>query len=121
MMKNIKSQGLKFLEEMQKPITSKEQIFEALFEACGVGDDLNTKHVFFQEVIIRFNASKAVAVIANHLPYENESHYVDVALNTYIKAGFDMRDFDKDLQKYKEKFWFLYPHLVAKQDLYANA
>ena len=35
MMKISKEQGLKFLNEMEKPITSKEQVFNALFEACG--------------------------------------------------------------------------------------
>ena len=121
MMKSSREQGLKFLSEMQKQITSKEQIFDALFEACGAGDNVNTKHVFFQEVIIKFNASKARAVIANCLPYETESHYVDVALYAYINAGFKMKDFDKDLSEYKAKYDFLYTPLANGQTVYANA
>ena len=121
MIKSSKDKGTKFLEEMQKQISSKEQIFEALFEACGTGDSVNTKHVFFQEVIIKFNASKAKAVIANHLPYETESHYVDVALYAYINAGFKMRDFDKDLADFKMKYNFLYTPLANTASVYANA
>lgn len=121
MMKVTKEQGLKFLNEMQRPITSKEQIFDALFEVCGAGDNVNTKHVFFQEVIIKFNASKAMAVIANHMPYETESHYVDIAINAYIKAGFNMREFDKDLTDFKAKYNFLYSPFANGVRAYANA
>ncbi len=121
MMKNTKEQGLKFLNEMQKPITSKEQIFIALFEACGIGDNVNTKHIFFQDVIIKFNASKAMAVIANHMPYETESHYVDVAIHAYIKAGFAMKEFDKDLQLHKDKCNFIYTPLANGAPTFANA
>lgn len=121
MMKRSRDKGAVFLEEMQKHITSKEQIFEALFEACGAGDSVNTRHVFFQEVIIKFNASKARAVIANHLPYETESHYVDIALYTYIKAGFKMNDFDKDLSDFKAQYNFLYQHLENVAQAYVNA
>ena len=121
MMKCSREQGLKFLAEMEKTITSKEQIFDALFEACGAGENVNTKHVFFQEVIIKFNASKAKAVIANHLPYETESHYVDMALYAYIKAGFKMRDFDKDLSEHKAKYNFSYPRIANGAVVYANA
>lgn len=121
MMKGSRDQGLKFLDEMKKPVTSKEQIFDALFEACGTGDNVNTKHVFFQEVIIKFNASKARAVIAKHLPYETESHYVDVALYAYITAGFNMREFDRDLSEFKAKYNFLYTPLANSSTAYANA
>ena len=121
MMKISKEQGLKFLNEMQRPITSKKQIFDALFEACGTGEAVNTKHVFFQDVIIKFNASKAAAIIANHMPYETESHYVDIALNAYIKAGFYMKDFDKDLADFKEKYNFMYSALAKNAHSYANA
>ncbi len=96
--------GHDFLSRISAPNIDKEQIFEALFDARGVGEDINTKHVFFQEVIIKFNASKAVAVIKNHLPYETDSHYVDVALYRYIQIGGNMREFDKDLAKYKEEY-----------------
>lgn len=121
MMRTSKEQGLRFLNEMQKPITSKEQIFNALFEACGTGDNVNTKHVFFQEVIIKFNASKAVAVIANHMPYETESHYIDVAIHTYIKAGFAIKDFDKDLTEFKAKYNFIYTPFADGARAFANA
>ena len=121
MMKITREQGLKFLNEMQKTGLSKEQIFEALFEACGAGESVNTRHVFFQEVIIKFNASKAMAVIAGHRPYETESHYVDMALYAYIKAGFKMRDFDKDLSEHKAKYNFSYPRIANGAVVYANA
>ena len=120
-MKISKEQGLRFLNIMQKPHISKEQIFAALFEACGTGDNVNTKHVFFQEVIIKFNASKAMAVIANHVPYETESHYIDIALNTYIRAGFKMGDFNKDLAEFKTRYSFLYSPAVQSVRSYANA
>ena len=71
--------GHDFLSRISSPTIDKEQIFEALFDARGVGEDINTKHVFFQEVIIKFNASKAMAVIKNHLPYETDSQYLDGA------------------------------------------
>lgn len=121
MMKISKEQGLKFLNEMEKPITSKEQVFNALFEACGTGDNVNTRHIFFQEVIIKFNASKAVAVITNHMPYETESHYVDVAIYAYIKAGFPMKDFDRDLAEFKTKHNFIYTPLADGLKAFANA
>ena len=121
MMKITKEQGMKFLNEMQQPISSKEQIFDALFEACGTGDAVNTKHIFFQEVIIKFNASKAMAVIANRMPYETESHYVDVAIFAYIKAGFNMKDFDKDLKTYKEKYSFMCTRAAKCVTTFASA
>ena len=96
--------GHDFLSRISSPTIDKEQIFEALFDARGVGEDINTKHVFFQEVIIKFNASKAMAVIKNHLPYETDSHYVDVALYRYIQIGGNMKEFDRDLSKYKEEY-----------------
>lgn len=121
MMKVTKEKGLRFLSEIDKPITSKEQIFDALFEVCGVGEGVNTKHIFFQEVIIKFNASKARAVIEKNLPYLTESHFVDVAIYAYIKAGFDMKNFDKDLEDGKKNFSFLYAKLTDNKTVYANA
>ena len=120
MIKICKEQGLRFLNELKQPNLSKEQIFNALFEACGTGENVNTNHVFFQEVIIKFNASKSAAVIANHLPHETESHYVDVALYAYIKAGFPMKQFDADLKNFKEKESFIYSH-CASEPTFANA
>ena len=96
--------GHDFLTRISAPAIDKEQIFEALFDARGVGEDINTKHVFFQEVIIKFNASKAMAVIKSHLPYETDSHYVDVALYRYLQIGGNMREFDRDLRKYKDEY-----------------
>ena len=121
MMKVTKEKGLRFLNEIDKPISSKNQIFDALFDVCGVGDGVNTKHVFFQEVIIKFNASKARAVIEKNLPYLTESHFVDVAIYSYIKAGFDMKDFDRDLTEYKKNFSFLYAKVAECKNAFANA
>lgn len=121
MMKTTKEHGLRFLNEMEKPVTSKEQIFDALFEACGTGENVNTKHIFFQEVIIKFNASKAKAIILGNLPYATESHYVDIAIYTYIKAGFNMRDFDKDLTEFKQKQSFIYTKAAEFIPDFANA
>lgn len=121
MMKISKEQGLKFLNEMERPRLSKEEIFNALFEACGCGENVNTKHVFFQEVIIKFNASKAKAVISGHLPYETESHYVDVAIYAYLKAGFDIKNFDKDLTAFKDKCNFIYTKAAKFSPNFANA
>ena len=121
MMKISKEKALSFLNEMQRPIASKEQIFNALFEACGMGENVNTKHIFFQEVIIKFNASKAIAVIANRMPYETESHYVDVAIHTYIKAGFKMNEFDKDLNEFKKKLDFIYTPLAEETPSFVSA
>ena len=121
MMKVSKELGLRFLSEIDKPITSKKQIFDVLFEACGVGEAVNTKHIFFQEVIIKFNASKARAVIEKNLPYLTESHFVDVAIAAYIKAGFDMKQFDKDLTEYKKNYDFIYSHVAENKVVYANA
>ena len=101
-MKNTK--GTDFLSKISAPNLNKEQLFNALFDARGTGDDINTKHVFFQDVIIKFNASKAAAVIKNNLPYETDSHYVDVALYRYMQLGGDMHKFDADLQAYKEEY-----------------
>ena len=107
-MKPSKEQKRKFLEVMRKPSLTKEAIFDALFEACGVGECVNTKHVFFQDVIIKFNASKALAVIEKNVPYETESHYVDVALYAYVRSGYDMKCFDNDLTSFKKKNEMLY-------------
>ena len=121
MMKVTKEKGLRFLDEIDKPITSKEQIFDALFEVCGIGEAVNTKHDFFQEVIIKFNASKARAVIEKHLPYLTESHFVDVAIYAYIKAGFNMKDFDRDLTDCKKNFSFMYANITDNKTVFANA
>ena len=107
-MKPGKEQKQKFLDVMRRPMLSKDLIFDALFEACGVGECVNTKHVCFQDVIIKFNASKAIAVIEKGVPYETESHYVDVALYAYVRSGYDMKNFDADLVAYKEKNAIMY-------------
>lgn len=104
MMKNSSDHGSYFLDRLARPEISKDEIFEALFDARGYGSDINTRHVFFQEVIIKFNASKAKAVIKNHLPYETDSHYVDMALWRYIEVGGDLKSFDKDLEIAKENY-----------------
>ncbi len=121
MMKISKEKSLSFLNEMQKPISSKEQIFNALFEVCGMGENVNTKHIFFQEVIIKFNASKAMAVIANKMPYETESHYVDIAIYAYINAGFKMNEFDKDLKEFKKKLDFICTPLTEEIPSFVSA
>ena len=104
MMQDKNTKGTDFLSKISAPNLSKKQLFDALFDARGTGDDINTEHVFFQEVIIKFNASKAAAVIKNHLPYETDSHYVDVALYKYMQIGGNMKEFDRDLQKYKDEY-----------------
>lgn len=104
MMKNSSGQASPFLEKIDRPEITKKEIFEALFDARGYGPDINTRHVFFQEVIIKFNASKARAVIKNHVPYETDSHYVDVALWRYAELGGDIKSFDKDLEIAKEDY-----------------
>lgn len=111
MMTDKKDTGADFLKKISDPKITKEQIFNALFDARGTGDGVNTDHVFFQEVIIKFNASKAEQVIKNHLPYETDSHYVDVALNAYIKKGGNMHDFDKELKIYKNKYNTMHPKI----------
>lgn len=121
MMTTCKDKGLKFLNELQKPHLTKAQIFKALFEACGTGENVNTKHIFFQEVIIKFNASKAVAVITNHMPYETDSHYVDVALYAYIKSGFPMKDFNDDLADFKREYGVFPPQCTPKKAAFISA
>ena len=121
MMKVSKENCLRFLREIDKPITSKQQIFDILFETCGIGEGVNTKHVFFQEVIIKFNASKARTVIEKSLPYLTESHFVDVAIHAYIKAGFEMRQFDQDLGDYKKNYNFIYTGATDCRTTFANA
>ena len=121
MMKVTKEKGLRFLQEMDKPITSKKEIFDILFETCGISDAVNTKHIFFQEVIIKFNASKARTVIENYLPYLTISHFVDVAIYTYIKAGFNFKDFDKDLTEYKKDYNFIYADIKEYKTIFTNA
>ena len=120
MMKVTKENGLRFLNEIDKPITSKEQIFNSLFEVCGVGDAVNTRHVFFQDVIIKFNASKARTVIENILPYLTEMHFVVVAIYDYAKAGFNIRDFDKDLTEYKKNYNFIFADKTQNKIIFAN-
>ena len=63
MMKFTKENGIRFLNEIDKPITSKKQIFDILFETSGISDAINTKHIFFQEVIIKFNASRFINIV----------------------------------------------------------
>ena len=104
MMYDTNKNGSDFLKRLDDANITKEKLFDALFDARGVGADINTKHVFFQEVIIKFNASKARAVIAKHLPYETDSHYVDVALYRYIQIGGKMKEFDKELQERKIEY-----------------
>ncbi|MBQ8661275.1 MAG: hypothetical protein IJ482_03000 [Alphaproteobacteria bacterium] len=124
MMKNSSGHGSYFLDRLARAEISKDEIFEALFDARGYGPDINTRHVFFQEVIIKFNASKAKAVIKNHLPYETDSHYVDMALWRYIEVGGDLKSFDKDLEIAKENYakthQFIH-RLAAAQNLRAGA
>lgn len=93
-----------FLSRINAPNITKEDLFRILFDARGVGEDVNTKHIFFQEVIIKFNASKAIAVIKNHLPYETDSHYVDIAIFRYMQLGGNIKEFDADLKKYKIEY-----------------
>ena len=121
MMKVTKEKGLRFLNEIDGPITSKKQIFDILFEVCGIGDAVNTKHIFFQEVIIKFNASKARTVIENNLPYLTESHFIDVAIYAYIKAGFNLREFDKDLTEHKKSYNFIYSNTTECKPAFLNA
>jgi len=104
MMQNKTKQNTDFLSRISSPNINKEELFEILFDTRGAGDDINTKHVFFQEVIIKFNASKAENVIKKHLPYETDSHYVDIALYRYMQIGGNIKEFDADLQKYKTKY-----------------
>ena len=104
MMQTKNSKGTDFLTKIHAQDLSKDQLFDALFDARGTGDDINTKHVFFQDVIIKFNASKAETVIKNNLPYETDSHYVDVALYRYMQMGGDMHKFDADLQTHKKEY-----------------
>lgn len=123
MMKNSSESKSNFLDRISSPEITKSKIFEALFDARGYGPEVNTRHVFFQEVIIKFNASKAKAVIKNHLPYETDSHYVDVALWRYIEIGGDIKSFDKDLEIAKENYakthQFIH-HLAKTQKCYAG-
>lgn len=104
MMQTKTKKGSDFLERISAPDITKEDLFRILFDARGVGEDVNTKHIFFQEVIIKFNASKAMAVIKNHLPYETDSHYVDVAIFRYMQIGGNIKEFDADLHKYKTEY-----------------
>ena len=113
-MKNTKHAGLDFLKTMDQSELQKEQIFEALFDICGVSDAVNVKHVFFQDVIIKFNAQKARNLIEQGASIVNESHYVDVALWTYIRSGYLMKNFADDLQEFKSQYSNC-PQLVMPQ------
>ncbi|MBE6452826.1 MAG: hypothetical protein E7012_04985 [Alphaproteobacteria bacterium] len=104
MMQTKTNKGSDFLSRINAPNVNKEDVFRILFDARGVGEDINTKHIFFQEVIIKFNASKAIAVIKNHLPYETDSHYVDVAIFRYMQLGGNIKEFDADLKKFKIEY-----------------
>lgn len=121
MMISNKEKGLKFLNEMQAEHITKDHIFKSLFDACGTGDNVNTKHVFFQDVIIKFNASKASAVIANHMPYETESHYVDIAIYAYIRSGYPLKNFNDDLDAYKKQYGTFTPHCHNENVVFASA
>lgn len=100
MMKQVSN----FLDRIAKSNITKKEIFNILFDSRGFGGEINTNHVFFQEVIVKFNASKAKAVISNQLPYETDSHYVDVALGRYMELGFSIKQFDKDLEIAKKDY-----------------
>ncbi len=104
MMQEKVLKGREFLERISAPDVGKDELFNALFDARGNGDNINTKHVFFQDVIIKFNASKAADVIKRNLPYETDSHYVDVVLYRYMQIGGNMKDFDRDLQEHKQAY-----------------
>jgi hypothetical protein len=120
MMKIHGQRNAKFLNMIQQAAQDKDAIFSALFEACGAGDEVNTDHVFFQEVIIKFNASKAIAVIAGNLPGTTASYFVDVALYAYMTAGFNIKQFSKDLQEYKEQFNLIYKPLAKASPAFAS-
>lgn len=121
-MKDVKQVGHEFLRVMDSPELHKEQIFEALFDACGNSDAVNVRHVFFQDVIIKFNAQKARGLIEQGAAIVNESHFVDVALGAYIKLGYLMNNFDEDLQKFKSEYTN-YQQLAVPQPpgIFANA
>lgn len=102
-MTTVNHKGLNFLEVMDRPEVSKEQIFSALFAACGTGDEVNTNHVFFQDVIVKFNAQKARGMILKNPEFATPSHYVDVALGRYLQAGWKIKDFNADLDDEKLK------------------
>lgn len=103
-MKTANQKGLNFLEVMDQPEVSKAQIFNALFTACGSGDEVNTNHVFFQDVIVKFNAQKARGMILKNPEFATPSHYVDVALGRYMSAGWSIKDFSDDLREEKLKY-----------------
>lgn len=90
-----------FLQSMNDA-KSKGDIFKALFDACGTNDDVNTNHVFFKDVIINLRADEAKGMMTHKSPLLTTSHYVDLALGTYHKLGFDINDFEKDLDKQKK-------------------
>lgn len=121
-MKNIKQAGLDFLKIMDKSDLRKEQIFEALFAVCGNGDAVNVRHVFFQDVIIKFNAQKARGLIISGAGIVNESHFVDVALGAYARMGYPINSFADDLEQYKSQYG-VYHQLAIPQPpgIYANA
>ena len=47
MMNEKKDAGIEFLNKLSVPGISKEQIFNALFEARGTGEGINTNQGFF--------------------------------------------------------------------------
>lgn len=102
-MKTPQQKGLNFLEVMDRPEITKEQLFNALFEACGAGDEVNTNHVFFQDVIVKFNAQKARGMILKNPEFATPSHYVDAALGRYMELGLPIKQFNNDLRDAKLK------------------
>jgi hypothetical protein len=120
MMQKKTKENTDFLSRISSPDINKEELFEILFDARGAGDDINTRHVFFQEVIIKFNASKAATVIKKHLPYETDSHYVDIALYRYMQIGGNIKEFDADLQKYKTEYRKTHNFIQATKIANAN-
>ena len=95
---------------------SKQDVFLALFEARGCGADINTNHVFFQEVIVKFNASKTKAVIQKSLPYETDSHYIDVALARYMEIGENIKLFNKDLEVARKEYAKTHPFIKCAKE-----
>lgn len=93
--------NIAFLQSMNDA-KSKGDIFKALFDACGTNDDVNTNHVFFNDAIVKFKAAQARIMMENKNSLLTTSHYVDLALGTYHKLGFDIKDFKKDLDKQKQ-------------------
>ncbi|MBQ9235460.1 MAG: hypothetical protein IJ184_03240 [Alphaproteobacteria bacterium] len=100
-MKTANKKGLNFLEAIDRPHLRKDELFAALFTACGSGDNVNANHVFFQDVIVKFNAQKARGMILRNSELATPSHYVDVALGKYLEMGLPIKQFNADLQEAK--------------------